>query len=80
MNKIKALIDTDIGDDIDDALAIAFALNSSELDIVGITTVYGRTNLKARLVAKILEKYGKNSIPVTMGSPKPIVNPEPKYL
>lgn len=36
----KILIDTDIGGDVDDALALAMALNSSELDIVAITNVY----------------------------------------
>jgi len=80
MDRIKVLIDTDIGDDIDDALALALALNSPELDIVGITTVYGKTDARARLAAKILEMYGKDDIPVAIGSSKPLVNPEPKYF
>lgn len=80
MDRIKVLIDTDIGDDIDDALALALALNSPELDIVGITTVYGKTDARARLAAKILEIYGRDDIPVAMGSSKPLVNPEPKYF
>jgi hypothetical protein len=33
------LIDTDAGDDVDDVLAIAFALLRPELDIKAITTV-----------------------------------------
>ena len=33
--KIKLLIDTDIGGDVDDTLALGLALNSPELDIVG---------------------------------------------
>ncbi|HDJ89730.1 MAG TPA: nucleoside hydrolase [Thermoprotei archaeon] len=80
MDKVKVLIDTDIGDDIDDALALALALNSPELDIVGITTVYGKTDVRARLAAKILEIYGRDDIPVAIGSSKPLVNPEPKYF
>lgn|GEM_PF-4959076 len=36
----KILIDTDIGDDIDDALAIAYALNSKSIEVVGITTAF----------------------------------------
>lgn len=80
MDRIKVLIDTDIGDDIDDALALALALNSPELDIVGITTVYGKTDARARLAAKILEMYGRDDIPVAIGSSKPLVNPEPKYF
>jgi len=37
------IIDTDIGDDIDDAFALALALRSPELQIVGITTTFGDT-------------------------------------
>ena len=32
MDKIKIIIDTDIGDDADDALAICLALKSEELE------------------------------------------------
>jgi len=35
------ILDTDIGDDIDDAFALALALRSPELKILGITTAYG---------------------------------------
>ena len=37
----KIIIDTDIGDDIDDAFAIALALRSPELQVLGITTTFG---------------------------------------
>ena len=36
----KAIIDTDIGDDIDDAFAVALALRSPQLEILGITTTF----------------------------------------
>ncbi len=32
------ILDTDIGDDIDDAFALALALRSPELRLIGITT------------------------------------------
>ena len=35
MRKIKMILDTDIGDDIDDAFA--FAVNHKDLDLIGIT-------------------------------------------
>ena len=38
--KTKIIIDTDIGDDADDALAICLAVKSRQLDILGITTVF----------------------------------------
>ena len=39
----KVIMDTDIGDDIDDAFAIALALKSPELEILGISTTFGDT-------------------------------------
>ena len=42
----KVVIDTDIGDDIDDAFAIGLALQSHELQIMGITTPFGDTALR----------------------------------
>ena len=35
------LVDTDIGDDIDDALALALVLQSPEIELLGVTTVFG---------------------------------------
>lgn len=51
---MKILIDTDIGDDVDDILALAFALKRPELDIVGITTVVGDVDCRSRMVDKLL--------------------------
>ncbi len=47
MGKTRILIDTDIGDDVDDALAIALALKSTELEVAGITTVYRNAEMRA---------------------------------
>src|ERR1700750_2353424 len=65
--KTKIIIDTDIGDDLDDAFALGLALNSPEVDIVGITTVWGDTTLRARLVDRLLAQTGRASIPVAEG-------------
>ncbi len=51
---VKIIIDTDIGSDVDDAIAIAFAVRRPELDIKAITTVYGPTDKRVRLLAKLL--------------------------
>jgi inosine-uridine nucleoside N-ribohydrolase len=48
------ILDTDIGDDIDDAFALALALRSPEIDLLGITTAYGDTELRAKLVERFL--------------------------
>ena len=71
--KKKILIDTDIGDDIDDALALFFAMKL-DFDIVGITTVFQDTVLRARLVKKLLKGFGNGyeSLPVYAGHGEPI--------
>jgi inosine-uridine nucleoside N-ribohydrolase len=63
------ILDTDIGDDIDDAFALALALRSPELHILGITTAYGDTELRARLVDRYLSAVGRSDIPVSAGVP-----------
>jgi purine nucleosidase len=69
-----AIIDTDIGDDIDDAFALALALRSPELRIVGITTAYGDTELRARLVDRYLAAVGRSDIPIAAGVATPHTN------
>lgn len=69
----KVIIDTDIGDDIDDALALAFALKAPELDILGITTVFRNSALRARITAKLLETLGREDIPVCAGMDIPLI-------
>jgi len=70
----RILIDTDIGDDVDDALAIALALKSTELEVVGITTVYKNTSLRTQLVQQLLQVMGAEHIPVATGIGQPIRN------
>lgn len=65
--KEKIIIDTDIGDDIDDALAIAMAVNSPEFEILGITTVFRNTKARARLAVRLLKEMGREDIPVAAG-------------
>ncbi len=65
--KTKIIIDTDIGDDIDDAYALALALSSPELEILGVTTAWGATDLRAQLVSRMLYETGRDDIPVVAG-------------
>ena len=59
---VKVLIDTDLGTDLDDALAILYALNlSKKIEIIGITTNYGPSNLRAEIVKKICNQYWKKN-------------------
>ncbi len=61
------LLDTDIGDDIDDAFALALALRTPEMKLLGITTTFGDTGLRARLVDRYLTAVGRTDIPVAAG-------------
>ena len=61
------ILDTDIGDDIDDAFALALALKSPELKILGVTTTFGNTELRGRLVDRYLKAVGRSDIPVFAG-------------
>ena len=54
----KIIIDTDIGDDIDDAFAIALAARMPEAELVGVTTVFRNTEARAQLAEKLLECAG----------------------
>jgi inosine-uridine nucleoside N-ribohydrolase len=68
-SRTRIIIDTDIGDDIDDAFAVGLALNSHELQIEGITTAWGDTALRARLLQRLLAETGHAGIPVAVGIP-----------
>src|SRR5580704_6220090 len=65
----KVIIDTDIGDDIDDAFAIALALSSPELEILGISTTFGDTEARAKIVDRLLGEAARTDIPVLAGTP-----------
>ena len=68
------ILDTDIGDDIDDTFALALALRSPELHILGVTTTFGDTELRARLVDRYLAAVGRSDIPVAAGPGTPAKN------
>ena len=68
----KILIDTDPG--IDDAMAIFYALESPELDVIGLTTIFGNADIGVATnnALKLLEIAGRSDIPVARGVDKPL--------
>jgi inosine-uridine nucleoside N-ribohydrolase len=70
---IPIIFDTDIGDDIDDALALTVALNSPEIHIVGITTVFRDAPRRALLARELLGMMGRNEVPVVAGCSQPLL-------
>ncbi len=78
-NKTKIFLDTDIGDDIDDALALALILSSPEFELTGISTVCGNTHARTEIALAMLKVAGIANIPVATGTPGAI-SPNPKMF
>ena len=62
-----------MGGDIDDALAIAMALNAAELDVIGISTVYMGNEWRTDLVKRMMAAYDREDIPVYRGAETPLI-------
>jgi purine nucleosidase len=71
----KVIIDTDIGDDVDDVFALALAMKSPELQILGVTTTFGDTETRARITDRFLGDVGHGEIPVLAGKATATKNP-----
>lgn len=67
MNKIPILLDTDPGNDIDDALAISYLLCKPECDLLGITTVTGPVEQRAAIAEVLCYTAGRTDIPIVCG-------------
>src|SRR5574341_691351 len=69
----KILFDTDPG--VDDAMALLFALQSPEVEVVGVTTVYGNAEVEqtTRNALRVLDVAGRTDIPVAPGAARPLV-------
>ena len=63
----KFVLDTDIGTDVDDLLALSMALGSPELSIAAITTGYGDVELRARIAAKAYGAANRLQPPIAPG-------------
>ncbi|MBT4165449.1 nucleoside hydrolase [archaeon] len=68
----KIIFDSDIGSDVDDAYALLYAVKSDDLELQAVTTVYGKTDLRARLARKLLYYAGLEKIRVCVGESEPI--------
>ena len=71
MKPIPVILDTDIGDDIDDTWALALMLRCPELDVKLITTDFGNPRYRGALVARLLQAAGRTDIPVGLGPDSP---------
>jgi inosine-uridine nucleoside N-ribohydrolase len=71
----KIIIDTDPG--VDDAMAILFAFNAPEIEVVGLTTIYGnvQVDLAAQNALRLVELAGHPDVPVAKGTARPLLKP-----
>jgi len=67
----KVILDTDIGTDVDDALALAALMGSKEVDLIGITTVYGDVRLRSAIAMHLCSLVNRE-IPTFAGEGKTI--------
>lgn len=67
-SQIPVLLDTDIGSDIDDAVALAYLLAEPRCELIGITTVTGDVDKRAALAEALCRAAGKPEVPVHAGA------------
>jgi inosine-uridine nucleoside N-ribohydrolase len=64
---MKIILDTDIGDDIDDAWALAFLISHHDFQPLGVTITHGNTPARMKIACKLLHITGRGDIPVAVG-------------
>src|SRR5512142_934736 len=67
----KILLDTDIGTDVDDAVALAYLLSHPDCELLGITTVTGEAVKRASLASAVCRAAGKD-VPIYPGAEHPM--------
>ncbi len=65
--RIPVILDTDIGNDIDDTWALAMMLKSPELDVKLVVSDSGNDVYRARIIAKMLQVAKRTDVPVGIG-------------
>jgi inosine-uridine nucleoside N-ribohydrolase len=66
--RTPVILDTDIGDDIDDTWALVMLLRSPQLDLKLVTTTYGKAEYRAKLITKLLTVAKRSDVPVGLGA------------
>ncbi len=67
-DRVKLILDTDIGTDVDDAIALAYLLARPDCDLLGITTVSGEVAQRAACAQVLCRAAGREDIPIHTGS------------
>ncbi len=72
---VKVLLDTDIGNDIDDAICLAYLLAQPECELLGITTVTGEAEKRAAMASALCMVAGRQ-VPIFPGAETPLLIPQ----
>ena len=64
---VPVILDTDIGDDIDDTWALAMIFGTKQIDLKLIVTGTDNAPRKAALTAKLLERMKRTDVPIGIG-------------
>lgn len=75
--KIKVILDTDNGDDIDDLITLYFALASEEIELLGVVCSYLNAPLRVKQIKHALKLFNREDIPVYIGASKPLATLHP---
>src|SRR5258706_150180 len=75
----KVLFDTDIGSDIDDAVALAYLLAQPDCDLLGVTTVSGEPIKRAQLASALCLNAGRE-VPIFPGREAPLLGAQRQPL
>jgi len=66
--KVPVILDTDIGDDIDDSWALVMLLKSPQFDVKLVTTTFGKSEYRAKIIAKILTLAKRSDVAIGLGA------------
>lgn len=70
---MKLLLDTDIGGDIDDAVALAYLLCQPRCALLGVTTVGGQAERRAALASAVCHAASRSDVPIHVGASQPLL-------
>jgi purine nucleosidase len=74
--KTAILLDTDIGSDVDDSIALSYLLRQPLCELVGITTVSGEPEKRAAIADAVCNAAGRRDIPIHVGVEAPLIVPQ----
>jgi purine nucleosidase len=66
------IFDTDIGTDVDDILALVLLAKAPELNLLGVTTVYGDTAFRAKIAKTTTHMLGRKDIAIVPGEQRTV--------